>query len=218
MHHGVYKGELAAQSRVLILGESHHDDEENASKESPIGRPASYSTEWVVKNYLKHPTRKQYTFFDKIVQTFGCDPEQDRASFWEKVHFGNYIYVLCGVKSRFAADFLKKDGERQECNDRLFRYVNEHGISRIYCFSILAYNHLPSLAKHPEEYDLCEVIGNRGKKNVYLRQCFYKANVEHAHTTVTLKQDLEVWGITHPSAPGGYPLELYANVLAHRMK
>ena len=216
MHHGEFKGRYTDErkNRTLILGESHHDNDKKDSADCKPGVPASYTTEGVVRDYLKDPQNQNYRFFDKITQTFGYDPELERETFWESVYFGNYIDVVCGVKTSFAKETLKSEKKRQECNDQLFAYANTHKISKIYCFSILAYGSLPSIAKGVcEEYDQCETIGKRGNKNVYLRKCFYKAGVQHEHTAVVLDHDLEVVGISHPSSRGGYALDLYAKAL-----
>lgn len=212
MHHGEWNGENAKQHGILILGESHHI---NKSTDPDAGIPASYTTEANMRDYLQHPMGKSYRFFDKIVASFGLDPNGQRNEFWNKVYFGNYIDVLCGVRDRSARNTLNA-GNRETYNDQLFRFVNGHAIRTVFCFSVLAYNHLPSMADG--ESDTCNFLGMCGNRQVYLRHCLYKAGTPHDHTTVLLKHDLEVYGIQHPSAPGGYRPEIYAAVLAEKFR
>lgn len=216
MHHGVFQGKYAdrQENRILILGESHHNNDQKDSVDGKPGKPASYTTDGVVRDYLKNPQHKNYRFFDKITQTFCFDPARERETFWESVYFGNYIDVLCGVHNNIAREMINTNGNRETFNDQLFRFVNAHGICKIYCFSILAYGSLPGIANEVcQEYDRCDNIGKRGRKNVYLRKCLYKAGVPHKHTCVLLDHDLEVIGISHPSSRAGYALDLYANAL-----
>ncbi len=49
MSPGEWKGKsIVERNRVLILGESHYDDNES------VGKPVPYSTEGVIKEYLSH--------------------------------------------------------------------------------------------------------------------------------------------------------------------
>ncbi len=212
MHHGEWRGDNAKQHGILILGESHHI---NTSTDPVAGIPASYTTDANVRDYLRHPTNKTYRFYDKIVASFGLDPNNQRNEFWDKVYFGNYIDVLCGVRDRSARNTLNADN-RETYNDQLFHFINDHAIRTVFCFSILAYNHLPSMADG--ESDTCNSLGMCGNRQIYLRHCLYKAGAPHDHTTVSLKHDLEVYGIQHPSAPGGYHPAVYAAVLAEKFQ
>src|SRR5699024_9123671 len=96
MHHGIYQGCDAPKQakRILILGESHHD------KDEKIGEPAHYKTKSIVEAYLKEEKKERtHCFFHKIACSFGIDTTkaEEKKNFWDKVYFGNYIDVVCGV-------------------------------------------------------------------------------------------------------------------------
>ncbi len=224
MHKGVWHGENA--KHILILGESHHT---NSTDNQEAGEPATYTTHEKLQQYMdqyNNPNTKRrdpcYKFFDKIVSSFGLDPEKDRSDFWSKVYFGNYVPVLCGVKDQAAAKQIQGKDEisglsnRKLYNNALFDFVNTHGIDVIFCFSVLAYNNLPSLAED-EAPDTRTSLGTRGEKQVYLRHCQYKAGIPHDHTTVLLNHDLEVYGIPHPSAASGYDPQIFAKALSNKI-
>ncbi len=227
MHKGVWHGENAEKQpkRILILGESHHT---NPPDNSVAGEPATYTTHEKLQKYMdqyNNPNTKGrdscYKFFDKIVSSFGLNPEKYRSDFWSRVYFGNYIPVLCGVKDRAAAKQIQRESKtggpsnRKLYNNALFDFVNTHEIDVIFCFSVLAYNNLPSLTKG-EAPDTRTSLGTRGKKQVYLRRCQYKAG-KHDHTTVSLNHDLEVYGIPHPSAAGGYDPQIFVKALSNKI-
>lgn len=203
MHYGEFSGKNA--NSILILGESHHvsrTDEENMT----AGVSVSYSTEQCIIDYMANPENQNYLFFDKIVASFGFFPDLQRQEFWDCVHFGNYINVLCGVGDSVAKCFIKQN--KTEYNDELFTFVNEHNISEIFCFSINVYeNGLPSIVKG-EESCKKDKIGRFNNKNVYLRHCLYRAGLRHPGTNVVLNNDLKVYGISHPSAQSGYSAEI----------
>ena len=98
----------------------------------------------------------------------------------------------------------------------MFRFVNEHKITKIFCFSILVYKNFPDLWENEELK--CDTVGMRGKRRVFLRQCQYKAGTQHKGTAVTLLRDLDVFGISHPSARGGYSLEVYTPALENEQQ
>ena len=71
-------------NRVLILGESHYDDDDDS-----IGKPVSYSTSSVVKTYLAHcrpdgGSAKWDRFFGRIAESFGYSRDKS-AVFYEKI-------------------------------------------------------------------------------------------------------------------------------------
>ena len=228
MHWGVFHGKDADKqpNRILILAESHHISKEKDSKDKIPGIPATYSTESVIRNnYYAQPTDSKYCIFDKIARSFGVIPEQPgkREAFWEKVYFGNYINVLCGVRDGTAKSLLKKEtSNRQRYNDALFRFINDHQIDIVFCFSRLVYNKLPSLSKNPEickqenlEEKDCGEIGGR---NDFIKCCKYLAGTDHNATTVHLQKDLRVFGMRHPSAWGGYDPTHYAEHLKKHIR
>ena len=225
MHWGVFHGKYAnkRKDRILILGESHHvsTDKDVATNKDP-GKRATYSTQSVLEEYLQNYNtctgkgrKASFQFFDKIVRTFGIDPETSRSEFWDQVYFGNYIDVLCGIGDNFAKSQIKADENRQKYNDQLFAFVNDHNISHIFCFSILSYRNLPSLVSGEEEE--CTELGKQGKCNVYLYRCLYKAGIARNNTSIVLENDLKVFGIRHPSAKGGYPLDLFVKEVSGKI-
>lgn len=212
MHHGVFEGERAKDQTVkyLILGESHHvSTDPKVMTDKVAGVPASYTTASVIQEHLEK--RKKHDFLTKIAKTFGTEDED---AFWQSVYFGNYIDVLCGIGNSLAEKQIEDN--RKEYNDQLFRFLNKHNISKIFCFSVLAYKNLPDLTDGEESQ--CETIGMRGKRSVYLRQCKYKTGTQHSGTSVILQQDVHVYGISHPQAKGGYSPEMYANTLKNQVE
>lgn len=223
MHYGVYCGRKAEadEEKILILSESHHvntDDKETDNK-TP-GVEATYTTQGNIVDYLKDPCADSYRIYDTIVKTFGFEPEK-RVSFWNRVFFGNYIDVLCGIGDNYAKEYVGGSKNRVKLNDQLFQFVNEYQIDTIYCFSILSYDKLPSLSTSKEEGNSSKFqIGKTasGKKYVYLRKCYYEEGQLHKWTNIILRKPLTVFGITHPSSKGGYPLETYRQILRGKIR
>ena len=210
MHSGVFEGKRAV--KILILGESHHiSTDPNITTDKVAGVPASYTTASVVQEHLEK--RKTHDFLTKIAKSFSV-AEDGQAVFWQSVYFGNYIDVLCGIGNSVARKQIT--GNRLKYNDQLFQFVNEHKISEIFCFSVLAYKSLPELSD--KEESTREVVGVRRNRRVFLRQCQYKSGIKHEGTNVILQQDLNVYGINHPSARGGYSPEMYAKILTELVK
>lgn len=208
MHHGVFEGQKAKDQPVkyLILGESHHvSTDPKVMTDKVAGVPASYTTASVIQEHLDK--KKTHDFLTKIAKTFGSEED----AFWQSVYFGNYIDVLCGIGNSVAKNQIKDNDNRIKYNDQLFQFVNQHKIEKIFCFSILAYKSLPSLSD--DEESTREAVGTRGNRRVFLRQCQYKARVQHEGTSIILEQNLRVYGISHPQAKGGYSPEIYANAL-----
>lgn len=213
MHYGVFKGEKAKDQPVkyLILGESHHvSTDPKVMTDKVAGVPASYTTASVIQEHLEK--RKKHDFLTKIAKTFGAEDED---TFWPSVYFGNYIDVLCGIGNSVAKNQIEYNDNRIKYNDQLFQFVNEHKIEKIFCFSILAYKSLPSLSD--DEESTWDAVGMRGNRRVFLRQCQYKAGVQHEGTNVILEPNLRVYGISHPQAKGGYSPEMYASVLMNQI-
>ena len=215
MHHGVFCGSLASmrETRILILGESHHISTKKESENNKEhGKPATYPTYSVIEEYLEDIDKKEKNlrFFEKIAKTFGAysSLQDEREKFWEQVYFGNYIEELCDIQTGFARRQVKEKSINY--NQNLFEFVNQHEIDKIFCFSILSYNNLPSA-----EISRKDEIGKRGNRRVYLRQCTYKAGVVRENLP-SLKKDLIVYGISHPSARGGYALEAYTEALKNQ--
>lgn len=225
MHKGEYRGiEADSQKRkILILGESHHiDNEEENSQNKESGIEATYTTDRVVKGYLADKDRKNRNlyFFHKIAKSFGIDTTLDieQKIFWEKVYFGNYIDVLCGVGDCFAENLLNDDCKREYYNDELFQFVRNNEIDIICCFSRRVYSKLPSLTDISEELDS---IGNMwlyskdGKKKTdKIDRCIYLPQFSHEHTSESLTKPLLVYGMLHPSGQYGFNPKNYANTLS----
>lgn len=209
MHKGVYIGKEAKQlkDRVLILGESHHSSNENED----------YTTKDVIENYRCQESHN-YVFFDKIVQSFGIneDNKDNRfILFWEKVYFGNYVDEYCGVKDSQAKNNIIKN--RVQYNDELFKFINDNNITKVFVFSRLVYNNLPSLSEENKSIENLTCLNKEplminGKKD-YISHCKYLPNTEHNSTNVKLKHEVIVYGMRHPSARGGYNAGNYSEYL-----
>lgn len=209
MHYGEFIGKNARN--ILILGESHHISKTD-KVDMTSGIKASYSTKDCIIDYLSNPEKQNYLIFDKIVKSFGFNPDEEREKFWHSVCFGNYVNVLCGVGDSTAKNMIKEN--RINYNNELFTFINRYNISTIFCFSINVYdNGLPSLNKNSIE--LCEkkAIGKFNDKNVYIRRCLYCANEKHDNVDIILNNNLDVYGIGHPSSQGGYSAELMQTAL-----
>ncbi|MDD7521161.1 MAG: hypothetical protein SOW12_08265 [Lachnospiraceae bacterium] len=200
MFKGVWQGnDIPANNRILILGESHYGD---------VIIDKDMLTKDVVNRYLndiQYGTRKKWAqFFDKIAFSFGYEKEQVE-DFYSKVFFGNYIEAFCGIKDGRAKDILAKKENRGQYNDSLFEFVNEHHISTIICFSILAYNHLPGASADEKEEKT--VVGPIGSKKDMVRVFTYQPSIEHPHCNIILENELQVIGVRHPSSASGYSSE-----------
>ncbi len=216
MHHGEYIGSTAeSQSiRILILGESHHVGKNDTTP----GVPAGYSTCSVVKgDYLGNRAFKGREFFNRITRSFGVDPNnhKERGEFWDKVYFGNYIDVLCGIGDSIAKKTIA-NGNRERYNNELFRFVNDNHVDRIFCFSRLVYNNLPSSSKakrRDEDFGSIPV----GGKSDYIALCRYMPMLPHNHTDIPLERELYVYGMRHPSAKSGFHDANYSKYLPLEM-
>lgn len=145
MHEGTYyEGAAAAAQpkKILILGESHHGD-----RPEDVGKPVEQgATEKVVRDYLsqKDGTEQCLQFFHKIALSFGIDADKDaeKKLFWDKVFFGNYVDVLCGVKDDAAKKFIQADKDRY--NQGLAEFIQAHEIDVVFCFSDEVFDALPN--------------------------------------------------------------------------
>lgn len=188
--------------KVLILGESHYDEESN------YGDRVGFSTAGVVENYFYNNVndeRKRWApFFDKIAASFGYDWKNAK-NFYEQVYFGNYVDVICGVQdNNCALYYIKKN--RREYNNELFEFINENSIEVVICFSVRVYDHLPRLSSKLESYSF-ETVGYIGNKRNNIYCCSYCHAIEHKFCDVKLKHDLKVYGVRHPSGQGGYKVD-----------
>ena len=189
--------DIPTNPRVLILGESHYDD-------NNFGEKVSFPTSGVVERYFE-ARHKWSQFFDKMAASFGYEKENAR-EFFEKVYFGNYIDVVCGIGDKNAKRYA--DLNRDTYNSEWFEFINQNGIDIVVCFSKLVYNHFPSLNEStPFETEGKDYVGDVGGKANYVEYCSYAAETEHRHCSVKLAKTLRVYGICHPSAKGGYDSE-----------
>lgn len=218
MHKGEYVGCNA--KRILILGESHHISRNPRSPDKTAGKEATYDTADVVREYFDDPGKNNQNlrFFGKIADSFGvfASIEAERELFWDNVYFANYVDVLCGVGDDTARKLIKAN--RQQYNHDLFRFINEHGIKAVFCFGISVYAHgLPGLCKDNQEEKNsswkreCGMVG--GKRN-YIRRCVYLPDTDHPGVDVRLNHAVEVYGLRHPSAQGGYDASQYRDTLS----
>lgn len=205
MHHGVYIGkEAAKETRILILGESHH----NKNNEGE-GEPASYTTSSVVEAYLtEEETGKTHRFFHKIAQSFGIDTTKvEEKRFWDKIYFGNYIDVVCGVRDNAAPQLIKDKGKRKQYNEELFKFVNENEIDIVCCFSRLVYQNLPAKSSF-ENSGITIGVPDIGGKRDYIQKFIYQPGVRN-NCDIALNKPLMVYGFRHPSARCGFCSEHY---------
>lgn len=195
MNKGVWCGNHLLQSpKVLILSESHYDGEN-------YGENVPFSTTSVVNRYFEQH-EKWSAFFSRIAASFGYQIENAR-SFYDRVYFGNYVDVICGIGTDHAKNYISLN--RQKLNDDLFRFVNENSIDLIVCFSKLVYNSLPSLNQYySEEQNIKTKIGTLGSKRNYAEYCTYLPGIEHPNCGIPLIKTLRVYGVGHPSAQGGF--------------
>ncbi len=212
MHHGVW----GQDSNILILGESHHTSDDYPQ----AGIPAPYTTESVVKEHILdiNNSKKSLYFFKKIANSFGYESEtkEQREDFWNKVYFGNYIDVLCGVGDSKAKIHLQTN--RIKCNDQLFAFINENDITKVFVFSRLVFNNLPSLSrKFFKEENIQNRINDKnimvGKCSDYIGHCKYLRGIEHNNSNMLLNHDVDFYGLRHPSARGGYSADNYKEYL-----
>lgn len=202
MYIGEFVGKVARGQlkKVLILGESHYG--EVTSTESVV------HCYW--ENYAENTGRareRSYRFFDYIVRTFGQDPEQHREDFWNKVYFGNYVDVPCGVRDARAQNAITKNSKQY--NQSLFRFVKEEGIDCIFCFSRRVYQALPKL----EGQDSTNLVD--GTDAHRLEKCTYNPG-QRENVNVMLDKPVTIFGLKHPSQ--GYSYRKYQDRVAQIIK
>lgn len=186
--------------KVLILGESHYDEESN------YGDKVTFPTSGVIEYYFIKRERWA-SFFDKIAASFGYE-QGNAKNFYEQVYFGNYVDVVCGIQDTNCASYYI-GLNRQKYNNDLFEFINQNGVNIVICFSKKVYDNLPKLGSK-QEVCSSESIGQIGKRNNILNYCLYYHDIEHPYCDVKLKNDLKVFGIRHPSAKCGYkPEQVY---------
>lgn len=205
MHNGEHLGSAAAAQpkKILILGESHHGD-----GPEDVGKPGKKPTYEVVRDYLSSgdTIEDRLKFFNKISLSFGVDVknEEKKKLFWDKVCFGNYVDVVCGVGDNTAKQKIKEN--RLEYNRQLAEFVNTNQIDTIFCFSILVYWALPTpggrrpgIVADGQGVRLNQkTVGRKNNRNIYLRGYICEPITEPFDHSVT------VYGVPHPSARGGF--------------
>lgn len=215
MYNGVYEGNSGKikllNKKILILGESHYVTNENKID----------TTKDVIKNYHKSPDNKSYQFFHKIAQSFNVntdDIDKEFSEFWDYVYFGNYVPEHCGIGDNKAKNYISEN--REEYNRQLFDYIKNNEIDIIFVFSRLTYNNLPGFSKEHKKYESLKnadngnlTVGKSKECRDWISHCKYLANIEHPNVDVILNKDIEVYGMRHPSARGGYRIENYCNIL-----
>lgn len=184
MHHGVYEGAAAAAQakKILILGESHHGEE-------GLGNPGNYDTSEVIRIYLsqKDTTEQSLQFFHKIALSFGIDggKDEEKRLFWDKVCFGNYVDVICGIGDDAAEKQIAEN--REIYNRELAEFVKAHAIDTIFCFSFRAFDALST----ENQVCLCDDV----YKNGHMIWC---ARVYHQDSS--FGRSVKVYGVPHPSS------------------
>lgn len=204
MNKGVWKGNNIVENRILILGESHHE-----VGTDDIGKPVPYETSGVVQLYISDAKEKGgslpkwHEFFKRIAESFGYNHDSSDL-FYEKVWFGNYCDIICGVAENNSAKvFIKEHSEKY--NDELFSFVNENRIGTIICFSKLVYKYLPKLLSFENRNSIA--VGRIGKRRNIVDICEYKDHVQHSGCNVMLEHPITVYAIRHPLGKGGYNVE-----------
>ncbi len=202
MHAGEYVGVNFdnQNKRLLILGESHHGGKDEE------GKQASYTSSNVVNDYLsaKRGTIKmsqRWYFFTKIAHMVDYTLNKEKTiDFWEKVAFGNYIDVSCGVKDGFANKYLSNPTKTKQLNNDLFEFVNKKRVDFILCVSPLSFSCLP----------MCEnVVKSEINNKVSLLSYTPNSVIENG---IILTHPLTVYCTPHPSGYGFKPRE-YNGVL-----
>ena len=111
----------------------------------------------------------------------------------------------------------KERRKQKKNNNELFDFINNNDIDVVFVFSRLTYNNMPSLSKkHIKQENLKNADNGDiriGRYRDYIKHCKYLANVEHPNVDVLLNRNIDVYGLRHPSAWGGYKIENYSNVL-----
>ena len=194
---------ISSFNRTLILGESHYEDK-NGTK---AGEQVDFPTSSVVERYLSHisgktPGEHWDRFFTRIAESFGYSKESAEA-FYNKVFFGNYVPVFCGIgENNTAIAFMSAN--RTEYNNQLFDFLNEKEIDTVVCFSKDAYWNLPSLAENEKEFTHDFVLGEIGRGRNIVNYCKYMPDTIHPACDIKLNKTVQVYGIRHPSCGGGY--------------
>ncbi len=184
MHHGVYEGAAAAAQakKILILGESHHGEEGQ-------GKRGNYGTREVVEAYLsqKDATEQSLQFFHKIARSFGIDggKDEEKRIFWDKVYFGNYVDVICGIGGDAAEKQIAEN--REAYNQELAEFVKSRAIDIVFCFSFRTFDALPT----ENQVCLCDDVC----KNGHMIWCARVYNQDSS-----FGRSVKVYGIPHPSS------------------
>ncbi len=212
MYKGVWEPKNNMRNKILILGESHYD------KDVKQGDESDFYTKDVVDDFLNRSTKERWhEFFYKIAKSFGYsrDNENDIKVFYNSVYFGNYVDVICGIgNSNKAKNLIQLN--RNSYNESLFDFCNQHKIDLIICFSKAVYNAMPNVEFKGEfDKDVIEIgkIGNR--RNLAGKTLFKQGKRKDCKTS--LKKDLLVYGIRHPSGGGGYKTEQVYQFLSREL-
>ncbi len=146
-------------------------------------------------------------FFFNIAESFGYDKnvDKDMCDFYNKIYFGNYVDVICGIgDNSIAENVIWKN--RDLYNEDLFDFCNKNDIDIIICFSKRVYNALPKLDIDAGESESEVSIGKIGEKNNLLGEKHYKKDT-HNDRQIALNRNIEVYGIRHSTGSGGYKVE-----------
>lgn len=204
MHKGAYIGAHAAAQpkKILILGESHHGD-----GPEDMGKPGKLLTSEVVERYLsqKSGTEPCLQFFRKIALSFGIDTGRDKDAekewFWDKVFFGNYVDVLCGIQDGAAERMMKRNKETY--NRELAAFSNRHQIDAVFCFGLRVFDCLPGdhYAGILPSKDGDTAAGKKFEANRRIELAGYLCEP----SAELFDHPVRIYGITHPSRPGFSP-------------
>ncbi|CBK73536.1 hypothetical protein CIY_06210 [Butyrivibrio fibrisolvens 16/4] len=195
-------GKNGLSNGILILGESHYNDEGDVGKEVP-----DCYTCGVMDRYFNQVD--EYPFFDKIAASFGYSIREEVLDFYNNLCFGNYITRFCEKRHGAAANELIAK-EKVMYNNRLFEFVNTNNIKMLFCFSKRVYWNLPGANARDIDYGAERINGWQGRRIRTINKYKYSKQVLHANCFVELENDLTVYGIAHPTGSYGYrPEEMY---------
>ena len=169
------------------------------------GIPGDYPTSAVINTYIGGERGDWTRFFTNIARSFNSNVVE----FYKRVYFGNYVDVLCSKGSTSNAEhYIHQD--RIKYNKELFDFCNNNKINVLMCFSIRAYNALPSSDKSVGiKEELIDV-----KSICKVRKYIYMPNIDYEG--LSLKNKLIVYGIQHPSR--GYSHTLVYNNCIRKQK
>ena len=106
MYPGAWIGKKANENGILILGESHYGETETTRG----------AIEFYLSENRKGNRAEWMRFFDRISKSFGYSEINE--NFWDKVFYGNYVEVTCGVGDNRADEAISEN--RRDYNNHKY--------------------------------------------------------------------------------------------------